>query len=392
MAVLDNFGLHADGMRFPVFSDYMQEFQLQGEIEFGSDFELDTETPLGQFFEIFAFLFEGNSNLLQNIYNSFFIYTMQGQMLDRYATNFNITRLSGRSAYGSLNITGTPNYIVSRGFQVRATNGLFYTLSSNVRLDSSGNGTGQIVANELGSSYNTEANTINEKATGDENVFTVTNPYSIINGSDIETDIEFRARIIQLFQGSENASVNGIRKAMLELTQVTDCKVLENNTNVDINISGVTLEPGEITVIIKGLIDEEVAEKLFNSRSAGIRTVGNVAINLRSHSNQVVTERLYSAEEIDLLIKVENTQLYSGTSLDVETAVKEALMNNIAGTFGLGTKANYEKILAAVYSIEEIEEATISIAIPATQYIQSDIEITPFQYLNLTDGNITVVI
>jgi hypothetical protein len=389
MADFNSFGLNNSGFKFPVFSDFMALMLEQGKIEYGEEFEIDPETSLGQFFEIFAYMSEGMSNIYQNIYDSIFLFSMQGQMLDRFAANFNITRLQGRKAYGIMEFTGTRNYIIPRGFEVKGQNGLFYTLASNVLLDSSGTGTGQIVANENGSEYNTLANTVTEKATGDENVTAVTNITAIENGSDIESDLDFRERIMKLFQGNESASVNGIRKAMLELTQVRDCLVIENNTNNDDPATG--LKPGEIEVIIKGLIDEEVAYKLFNTRSAGIRTVGNIEFPLISDSNQIVTERLYQAEEKFLYIQVKDIQLYSGMSLDEEVVIKEQLMTRVAGKLGLGLKANYEKILAAVYDIEEIEEADVSISIDNTNFVKSDIVIPKTEYLTLNSENITVI-
>lgn len=386
----NDFGLNKDGMVFPNFQDYMDEFLIQGKIEFGDDFEIDSQTAFGQLIEAFAYLFEGNSNLLQNIYNSIFIYSMSGQMLDRYAANFNIERLQGRKAYGTIVLEGTPEHIIARGFEFKSKSGLFYTLSSNTLLNTDGIGTSQVVANEVGSIYNTGKNTIIEKATGNENVTSVTNPVALTNGSDIESDIDFRERIIKLFSGTESASVNGIRRSMLELSQVIDCKVLENNTNIKDNTTG--LEPGEIAVVIRGLIDDEVAEKLFNTRSAGIKTVGNRSITIISDSNQLITEHLYEATEKTLFIKVEDIMLYLGTSLDVKTVIISELMANIVNTLQLGVKANYEKILSVVYSIPEIEEADISISIDSVTYVKSDIAISPYEFINLKAENIKVVI
>ena len=54
-------------------------------------------------------------------------------------------------------------------------------------------------------------------------------------------------------------------------------------------------------------------------------------------------------------------------------------------------KANYEKILAAVYDIEEIEEADVSISIDNTNFVKSDIVIPKTEYLTLNSENITVI-
>lgn len=385
----ENFGLNPDGFIFPKYSDFINIFNERGKIEYGDDFLIDTETGFGQLIDVLAYIYEGFSGMFENIYNSFFLYGMQGQMLDRFAANFYLERLQGTNAYGYVELKGTPGYVVPRGFLFKSKRNLFYSLVSNTAIDSTGNARGQVVAQDIGSLYNTDANTITEKATGDINVASVNNADPITNGTDLESDYDFRIRLSRLFQGNNNASVNGIKKAMLELNNIQDAKVIENNTNETDTETG--LEPGEICVILKGLVDNEAAEKLFNTRSAGIRTVGNVTIPLTSESGQRIFERLYNALEKILYIKVSEIELYENTSLNKTDTIVSELMLSIPQSLTIGEKANYEKIQAVLYNIPEIEEAKVEISLDGVNWQTSDINITVYEYLTLLETNIIVV-
>ena len=188
-----------------------------------------------------------------------------------------------------------------KGYKVKSKPGRFYTTVTNIELDSTGSGLGQVIAEDSGVAGNIGISMITEKVTPNEQVYTITNITSASGGADIESDIDYRARLLQFFLGSENGSVNGIRRAMLSLPQVKDCKVFENNDMLVDPVTG--LKPGQIAVIINGLIDEVLAYKLFNTRSAGVCTTGNTEIEVVSDSGAYVTERFYSAQEKPLYIK-----------------------------------------------------------------------------------------
>ena len=387
-SLFTGFGINDNGFKFPTFLDFLNIMNELGKMQFGEDFYIDNKTNLGQWFEMFCYTLEGQSKLFQTIYNNLSIYTMKGVMLDKYGSNFNVGRLTDTYAYATVEVTGVPFAIIMKGYKVKSKPGRFYSTVTNIELDSTGHGLGQVIAEDSGVAGNVGINMIKEKVTPNEQVYTITNITSASGGADIESDIDYRARLLQFFLGSENGSVNGIRRAMLSLPQVKDCKVFENNDMFDDPATG--LKPGQIAVIINGLIDEVLAYKLFNTRSAGVCTTGNTEIEVVSDSGAYVTERFYSAEEKPLYIKVSDITLTNSEAVDIQGQIKQSLLTRLGQYSSLGNKVNFEKVQACVYILEDIDEAKVEISLDNATWYQADLIPTIYEYYLLTEQQITI--
>ena len=387
-SLFTGFGINDNGFKFPTFLDFLNIMNELGKMQFGEDFYIDNKTNLGQWFEMFCYTLEGQSKLFQTIYNNLSIYTMKGVMLDKYGSNFNVGRLTDTYAYATVEVTGVPFAIIMKGYKVKSKPGRFYSTVTNIELDSTGHGLGQVIAEDSGVAGNVGINMIKEKVTPNEQVYTITNITSASGGADIESDIDYRARLLQFFLGSENGSVNGIRRAMLSLPQVKDCKVFENNDMFDDPATG--LKPGQIAVIINGLIDEVLAYKLFNTRSAGVCTTGNTEIEVVSDSGAYVTERFYSAEEKPLYIKVSDITLTNSEAVDIQGQIKQSLLTRLGQYSSLGNKVNFEKVQACVYILEDIDEAKVEISLDNATWYQADLIPTIYEYYLLMEQQITI--
>ena len=389
-SLFSGFGMNDNGFKFPTFLDFLNIMTELGKMQFGEDFYIDNKTNLGQWFEMFCYTLEGQSKLFQTIYNNLSIYTMKGVMLDKYGSNFNVNRLTDTYAYATVEVTGVPFSIILKGYKAKSKQGKFYTTVTNIELGSTGVGLGQVVALESGSDGNTTIGMITEKVTPNEQVYTITNITSATGGADIESDIDYRARLLQFFLGSENGSVNGIRRAMLSLPQVKDCKVFENNTMLDDPLTG--LKPGQIAVIINGLIDEVLAYKLFNTRSAGVCTVGNTEIEVVSDSGAYIVERFYSANEKPLYIRISDVSLANFDALEPEQQIKHSLLTRLGQYSSLGNKINYEKVQACVYTLDDIDEANVEISEDNITFVKVDLFPSIYEYYLLLEQNITVIL
>ena len=387
-SLFTGFGVNDNGFKFPTFLDFLSIMNELGKMQFGEDFYIDNKTNLGQWFEMFCYTLEGQSKLFQTIYNNLSIYTMKGVMLDKYGSNFNVGRLRDTYAYATVEVTGVPFAIIMKGYKVKSKPGRFYTTVTNIELDSTGSGLGQVIAEDSGVAGNIGISMITEKVTPNEQVYTITNITSASGGADIESDIDYRARLLQFFLGAENGSVNGIRRAMLSLPQVKDCKVFENNDMFDDPATG--LKPGQIVVIINGLIDEVLAYKLFNTRSAGVCTTGDTEIEVVSDSGAYVTERFYSAEEKPLYIKVSDISLANSEAVDIQGQIKQSLLTRLGQYSSLGNKVNFEKVQACVYILEDIDEAKVEISIDNATWYQVDLIPTIYEYYLLMESQITI--
>ena len=127
-----DFKIENNGIVFPLFLDIKKAMEQEGKIQFGDDFEINPETSLGQFLEVFIYMLENQSKQLQLLYSQMWLHNKNGAILSAFGSNFGIERIKGKYAYGNLNIEGVPGHIVTKGFQVRSKKGLLYQTVSNV--------------------------------------------------------------------------------------------------------------------------------------------------------------------------------------------------------------------------------------------------------------------
>ena len=382
-----DFKIENNGIIFPLFLDIKKAMEQEGKIQFGDDFEINPETSLGQFLEVFIYMLENQSKQLQLLYSQMWLHNKNGAILSAFGSNFGIERIKGKYAYGNLNIEGVPGHIVTKGFQVRSKKGLLYQTVSNVLINNVGKAVVQIKALDFGEEYNASENEITEKATGDENVSRVYNPEIISGGTFLESDEELRKRILNLSLSKGGSDINGIKSNLLRLSQVEDCDVLENST--DERNETLKLDSGHVRIIIKGLIDEEVAYTVLNTISPGIVTDGDVEMRVTTDSNQERIIKFKKATKVEYAVRVRNIKNIS----DYKKTTKEEIVENIikeADKFRLGQYVNYEKIQAAVYKIADQLEADVEIKKINGNWTKIDLTIQHDEYSFLSINNIEV--
>jgi|GEM_PF-865782 len=382
-----DFKIENNGIVFPLFLDIKKAMEQEGKIQFGDDFEINPETSLGQFLEVFIYMLENQSKQLQLLYSQMWLHNKNGAILSAFGSNFGIERIKGKYAYGNLNIEGVPGHIVTKGFQVRSKKGLLYQTVSNVLINNVGKAVVQIKALDFGEEYNASENEITEKATGDENVSRVYNSEIISGGTFLESDEELRERILNLSLSKGGADINGIKSNLLKLSQVEDCDVLENSTEE--RNETLKLDPGHVRIIIKGLIDEEVAYTVLNTISPGIVTDGDVEMRVTTDSNQERIIKFKKATKVEYAVRIRNIKNIS----DYKKTTKEEIVENIikeADKFRLGQYVNYEKIQAAVYKIADQLEADVEIKKINGNWTKTDLTIQHDEYSFLSIKNIEV--
>lgn len=382
-----DFKIENNGIIFPLFLDIKKAMEQEGKIQFGDDFEINPETSLGQFLEVFIYMLENQSKQLQLLYSQMWLHNKNGAILSAFGSNFGIERIKGKYAYGNLNIEGVPGHIVTKGFQVRSKKGLLYQTVSNVLINNVGKAVVQIKALDFGEEYNASENEITEKATGDENVSRVYNSEIISGGTFLESDEELRKRILNLSLSKGGSDINGIKSNLLRLSQVEDCDILENST--DERNETLKLDPGHVRIIVKGLIDEEVAYTVLNTISIGIVTDGDVEMRVITDSNQERIIKFKKATKVEYAVRVRNIKNIS----DYKKTTKEEIVENIikeADKFRLGQYVNYEKIQAAVYKIADQLEADVEIKKINGNWSKTDLTIQHDEYSFLSINNIEV--
>lgn len=95
-----------------------------------------------------------------------------------------------------------------------------------------------------------------------------------ILGTDVESDTAYRIRQVAELRAIGSSTVAAIRAKMFEVTNVTDCFVFENNSDVT-DVNG--LPPHSFECVVNGGVDATIASTISLNKPTGIATHGTTA-------------------------------------------------------------------------------------------------------------------
>lgn len=358
--------LDGTGFKRKTYNELQQEMDQRARELFGDDINTSERSPIGILIRLFAWFLGKSWELAEKVYNSGFVTKAEGVQLDNLTPLYNTQRIAEQSARVTLSFTGTPNYTILTGTQFATENDILFTLTEDVTLDSLGSGTGIAYAVETGASGNVLANTITVQAEPDVDVLTVNNPENATGGREEETDSELVNRLLDSSAAGGSGTGNSIRARLLGVTGVRAASVIENNTMsvVDGN------DPKSIHVYVLGGDSQDVAEAIFEKKSAGIGTNGAEIVNVEdaSGNNQVI--KFDYAVEVPIYVNADITT-NNAYPVDGAAQVQDAIIRYIGGLAADGTEYNglgmgddvvWSKLVQTILSqVEGIEDVTLTI-------------------------------
>jgi hypothetical protein len=182
-----------------------------------------------------------------------------------------------------------------------------------------------------------------------------------IQGRDTETDAELRIRIARVRLGL--ATADAIRSRLLnEVDGVSAVIVIENST--DAPVGG---QPAHsIEVIIQGGDDQEVANKIWEVKSAGIETYGGTSKTVTDASGNSQTVEFSRPTSQYAWVQVIYTK-YSEESFptDGEDAI-EASVLEYGNTFEIGQDMLWQRFLGPAFETSGLKSAQIKLAVTST--------------------------
>jgi uncharacterized phage protein gp47/JayE len=226
-----------------------------------------------------------------------------------------VYRKAGEKAAGYLTVKGVAETVVLAGTIV--SNGIYnYITTENLVLDTNGDGIILVIAENLGSQYNTLQNTITSLVTPITNITSVTNNDSFTNGTDVEAIEELRARGLYV---KRNPPINGnmsFYKLLAEnlFLNSDGGYILEGVDGVkSARVFSASPNPGDVTVVITNSVGEPASNTLVE----GIQEVmndnrflsANVIVESAVAKNITISATLNLSDTIELENITENLRL-----------------------------------------------------------------------------------
>ena len=155
-----------------------------------------------------------------------FIQTSNSGFLDLRASEYGLERKQATKATASLTFTGTNGTAIPQGFLVQTVDGKQFRTVDPVTI-AAGTATVSAQAVDVDTPYNVAANTIVQIPIGLAGVSSVTNPNAASGGTSIETDEDFRTRILTTVRNpGSSGNVNHYIQWAMEIDGVGAVKVL----------------------------------------------------------------------------------------------------------------------------------------------------------------------
>lgn len=328
----------------------------------GTALSVNPATPQGRIIEMSVVARTGTLETCAFVANQINIKNATGQFLDGVASLFAVNRRGATKSYAACLCSGVPGTTIPAGSRVANTSGDIFVSQNDLTLGGNGSGTVYFYAEKTGA-VPAALNTITAIITPVDGWETVVNnnAAAIFVGADKESDAVFRARV-EKSRYSGAALLRSIDSKVRALDGVSGFALYENVTNVPQNIpnedstaSSVNLDPHSICLIINGGNDKEIAQALFDTKSAGC---GYTALDNSVTVDVAYEQRSYPVTfnrpaEVDVACQIRvKSNTYAGSNLagDIRNAIVAWAAGEIPGVDGIsiGTALSTFEIAAGI--------------------------------------------
>lgn len=320
-----SFNQETNQLEFAYKDDILSEYQALFKNVF-PDINTDPSTPQGQIITSLTQTDLATISYLENLANAFFL-GGNGYFLDLWAWNlFRVTRKQGIPSSALITIQGVAGTEIPEDFLI-SDNQYNYKISKSVTIPKTGTIDVLFYCTEI-NEFIANPNTINQ-------IVTIVNGVERVNNTNMatpailkETDGELFQRCVYFGSTARNASFRSILANVAEVSGVNRIAGAENVTNGPLEVSGVTLTPHSICLVVDGGENEDIANAMFNSRATGCDMVGDTEVTILL-DNQKYTYKFYRPTAVPLKAEVKVSATGAIIPSNYESEVKNVLSNFI---------------------------------------------------------------
>lgn len=395
-----SFGITAQGFVRKSKTDIISEMETMARLPtlFGPDIDLTEFDSIGLIFQNVADQLDQVWQSIEDSYYAKYIDSANGTQLDRVCSQGGISRIPAKTSIVTITIFGDVGAIVPTGFIVQTPQGIqFQVISGGIANPTGVDFLFQSIL--TGSQTIVPANTITEIVTPEPGLNSITNALPSSGGGPSETDAELRQRYKDR-ETSGGSSVPSIRQSLLLIPNVNTAFVFENDTNV-IDANG--RNPHSIECVVGGTAtDLEIATAIYNSKPAGIETLGTHSFNILDANGQPKTIKWSVPIEKDINVVLNVTSNSNWIPANV-AVLKTRTIQVIGGIDTIGTTATEYRglgvgkdvvtwqIIANFDGIVGMDAVTVLIAYsPSTPTSSAKLPIADTEFARSFTANITV--
>lgn len=219
----------------------------------------------------------------------------------------------------------------------------------------------------------------------------VVNEISAERGSTEETDEELRERFRLSKAVRASNTSEALYSQLLELEGVTFVRVYENMTNVTDLIG---LPSHSFMAIVRGGVDTDVAEVVWNNKPVGIASYGNTSAVIRDSQN-VERDIFFSRPiEVPIYVRVDVKKIDNSFPNDGVELIRNSVLEYLNGSITFGEDVIYTRMFTPVNAVpgHQIELLEIGTSPGALAAANIDIQWDEFPVTFLENIEVNLVV
>jgi len=180
-------------------------------------------------------------------------------------------------------------------------------------------------------------------------------------GRDLETDPELRLRRIQSLAIAAAGTVEAIKARLLQqVDSVLSVKIFENRTDVT---DGGGRPPHSFEAVVQGGTNQDIGDKIWEVKPAGIATHGNVSVNVTDTEGDTQVMKFsrptsrYAWVDVTITLNPEEDFPVDGLTL-----IRQKIYDFGIANYDVGDDFILQKLYTPVFEVQGIATATIQIS------------------------------
>jgi len=373
-----------DGIEVQTFDEIVTELSEGYKNIYGSDINLDSDSPDGQRVAIEAQARLDLQSFGLQLYNQLDPDFAIGQALNRLIKFAGISRQPAVRSTVSVIITADRSITLPINYTVQDTIGQNWITLVTEDIISGANTV--ILSSENFGAIAAGINTVTTPITILIGISSVTNDAIATVGEDEETDEDLRIRRNLSLATPETSSVAGLYSALADISPVTNLKIYENDT--DALDAGLTLDAHTIWCIVEGGTDADIGEVLAKTKNGGTGLKGSETgtydeeITLPSGDTFTYSHEMCFDRPTDEDLYIEVTVTRKDAAIPVDTDLIEDAL--VATTYSISESAHASALYSAVYSAGDTFVATLlKVSLDDITYVATSVD-------PAADGKLTI--
>lgn len=380
----------SSGFQMPTRDDLTQSYLTDAAKEFGDDFNLNEHDPVGILMRLFALHDYKKYQQMQNVYYDGYLPTASDDGLDYLASNQAMTREASQVSKVTLTFTGEVGFQVDAGSEFSTDDGIVFVLTEDVILadggtkddlgNAIGTGVGAAESEEKEDYVNVGVNTIINIDAPDEQLYSVTNVQAAAGGTSEELQEDFRTRLMDSNQGIITTTTSGLKAALNNVAGVRDSNVVENTTDT---VDAYGNPADSIHIYVLGGSSLAIANAIQAARAAGTQTVGQQLNEVTdAGGTNKYPIRFDYATPVPITVNLSLTVTEEFNEDDTDTLIDDVL--TYFDSLKMGALVRFSYLYSYIWQIHGIAGATIQLARDAGTPTEQDVQLTPFEAVDVT--------